>query len=219
MATKQAIIDKMQQRKNDILNNLQSLKEEIQQFDVEHDRTSTKANQQTQIDKTLWIEKENILKDNDNLKIQNQILIQKIQQGETIAAENTILATQLDASRSELAQKSLELLQSNKRNLELESTIIGLKAEISKLLKQGTVMSSGSVSTKKVDNSERIAMINQQQSLISEIEKMKAEYDKYKDLIASIETAAATGKICLVSSRGLKVTTMLELAQEIKNFK
>lgn len=215
----QDIIDKMMSRKKDILENLQRLKNEIHVFDVEYDRSNLKSAQPINLDNSKWIEKENLLKEIDKLKIQNEVLMQKVKEGEIITAENNILSSQLSACRSELAKTSLELVDSQKRNYELDATISGLKDELLKLKKITSISVSEPCSTRKIDNSDRIAMINQQQSLILEIERMKSEYEKYKDLIASIETVASTGKICLVSSRGLKVTTMLELAQEIKNFK
>jgi hypothetical protein len=218
MSSKHDIIEKMMDRKRDILANLQKLKDEIIIFDEEYDRSKQKPALPVQVDHTPWIETEKLLKEIDGLKIQNHVLMQTVQQGEVTDAENNVLKSQLTACRTELSQKNLELTEAHKRNADLELTISDLKEDLAKTKKLSLIPNS-EPSPKKIDNSDRIAMINQQQSLILEIERMKTEYEKYKDLIASIETASSTGKICLVSSRGLKVTTMLELAQEIKNFK
>jgi hypothetical protein len=219
MSSKQDIIEKMMDRKRDILANLQKLKDEIITFDQEYDRSKQTHTIPAQVDNTQWIEKEKLLKEIDSLKIQNQVLMQTVQKGEVTDAENNLIKLQLTACRAELAQKNLELNESQRRNADLELTISDLKEELEKAKKLSPIPNTEQLIPKKIDNSDRIAMINQQQSLILEIERMKTEYEKYKDLIASIETVSSTGKICLVSSRGLKVTTMLELAQEIKNFK
>ena len=219
MSSKVDILEQMMTRKKDILANLDKMRNEIIIFDEEYDRSNQIPIQAPQIENTQRLEKETLLTDIDTLKIQNQVLMQKLTQFEIMAAENTVLTSQLTGCRSELSQQTLELEECHKRGLDAEATITSLKEELAKTKKLCPITITESVQTRKIDNSDRIAMINQQQSLILEIERIKLEYEKYKDLIASIESVASTGKICLVSSRGLKVTTMLELAQEIKNFK
>ena len=218
----ETIIHQMMHRKQTIMNNLKSLRNDFLRFDAQLDQSiphpSAHSSPQQPTDTTECAQKETLLKQVDQLKIQNQLLLLKVQEKEVLLAENSILSSQLSACRSELSKRSLELSDSNIRNSDLELTIASLKNDLTTLRAKIQPVALD-LPSKRMEISERLAMINQQQSLILEIEKIKSEYDKYRDLIASIETVASTGKVCLVSSRGLKVTTMLELAQEIKNFK
>lgn len=224
---RQEIVTNLLDRKKEILKTMDSFRQDLLKLDrPARIQTFEGSVDSSESLRSQIIEKEKLLKELDQLRLQNQILQNKAFSSDELEAQLAIARKEAEASKEKVANQMKKILDLEENVDALESTISVLKDEL--ITAQANLQAcrldlanntGDSVAVRKLNNSERLAMINQQQALLLEIEKLKTDQDRYRDLITNIEAAVGSGKICLMSGRGLKVTTMMELATEIRNFK
>ena len=222
-------------RKQDILRKLDSYRKDLEVVEMLTDPLRRKESLEKQISndsqiQTHVLEKQSLIQKLDKLKLENQLLVTRVAKVDELEATRDLLKDEMEAckritraqvekinslqSQNDSLETSVLSLQEELKDLQLELDI--LRRERSSFLLSGDMSNS---SQKKLDNSERLAMQNQQQALILELEKLKADQAKYSDLIRNIESAVANGKSGIVSTRGHEVTTLSDLALEIANVK
>ena len=226
-------ITQLLQRKQNILLELENFRKELLEIEkpkkvlpIELDSTNTSKYNSTEDIRTQIQAKETLQKEMDQLKLQNEKLVQEASQAADLEARLAIANRELELLKQNYNDKMVENNNLIQQIDGLDSTVSALKEELlstQKLLQQARLdlsAQNGEVSiARKMNNAERQAMASQQQGLVLELEKLKADQAKYQNLIQSIESAVSSGKICLVSARGLSVTTMMDLAIEINNEK
>lgn len=209
-------------RKQDLIKELETFRQDLKLFDLHrppsHDSTTASLNKKDHCELKVT-SKESLIKENDQLRTENQRLLLKSAQCDELAASVSLLEKELQLSRS----KTLGMTERISKQLEtienLEMTVESLKEDLlatQRALRacRSDVRAAEEISGgKKMDNAERLAMMTQQQALIIEVEKLKSIQVRYKDLINSVEEALAQKKVCLVSGLGRsEPTSILELA-------
>ena len=165
-----------------------------------------------------YLTKEKLLKEIDELKMENSMLREKLSALDELSTKLSVKEMELDTSKQQCVALSLKVHDATESEKALESQVSDLKQKIDILqarLSRGEYYGLEIAHSKKVDNAERQSMISQQQTLMIEIERLQTYHSKYQDLIKNIEAAISTGRVCLVSGRGLVVTSMTDLANEL----
>ena len=214
-------IQEAMQRKEKLILELQSYKKDVPLYQQRSQPDEPNSAPSDKLHYQAFL-KETYLREIDKLKIENRYFRDRLKNVMEEEAQDSVKDTEIANCKEKILSQNIQLKAYQEKEALWQSETKKLKDEIDSLKAQlktyahNQASSLGEVSnTKKWENAEKVALMNQYQEIVLEVEKLRTDTEKYRDLIINIEAAVQSDKVCVVSSKGLVVTSMLDLALQV----